>query len=80
MSEGVYSIGDRLDDMGVTAPLDRNDLITEVMVIAKVEKADGTLELGIYTATRSGLPAKSDLLHAAREILEATPPMATEDD
>lgn len=78
MSSESRPFGHLLDDLGVTAPLGDNDRITEVMVIAKVvelDSDDSTPILGIYTG--SGTDAKRGLIHAAREVLEAEPPIQT---
>lgn len=83
MSDESRPIGRLLDDLGVTAPLGDNDRITEVMVIAKVvelDGADGVPLLGIYTGSGTDWITKRGLLHAAREVLEAVPPMLTPDD
>ncbi|GAA3877933.1 hypothetical protein GCM10022243_48290 [Saccharothrix violaceirubra] len=75
-------IGDLLDALGVTAQLGDHDRITEAVVIAKVVELDsstGDPLLGVYTAAGTDWIAQRGLVHAAREVLEATPPVGSDD-
>lgn len=73
------SIASRIDSMGVTLTLEDDDLVTDVVVIAKVIEADGTERLALTWSDGMSWLTRYGLLTAAVAIDNPLTPLNPRD-
>lgn len=74
-------IGSIIDQLGVTACIEDNQQITEVLVVAKLtDFADGSTSLGVYNSTGMDWIAQLGLFRAATLVMECAQFAHTEDE
>ncbi|RAJ70298.1 hypothetical protein K378_01463 [Streptomyces sp. Amel2xB2] len=64
----AQSVGQLLDSLGATLDLDEGDMVTDVMVMAKVIKADGDVSLVKGTSESLDWISAVGMLSASLEI------------
>lgn len=62
-----------IDGLGATLTLTDDDMITDVLVIAKVVEADGTVRVGVSWSDSTSWLDRRGLLSAASEIAGQVP-------
>lgn len=72
-------IGDLIDSFGVLVRTDDGDMITDVVVIAKVVQADGSVAVAVASGETTSWLDQLGLIGAAMQIERSNPIMRDED-
>lgn len=70
----AQKIGNLLDQLGVTLEFDGGDMVTDVVILAKIVTSDGSVAVGIGTSESTSWLEQLGLLSAASDIMRANPP------
>lgn len=66
-------LGSIVESLGVTLTLDEGDMVTDVVLLAQVIEADGTVRLGLTWSDGTSWILRNGMLNAAAQIESAVP-------